>query len=64
MSNLSIQWIMRSNEDFGKRVVILGDKIAVVSAFTKGRSSSRALKAPCQRAAAYELAEIFHLYHF
>lgn len=36
--------------------MILGDNLAVVSAFTKERSSSAALQAPCQRAAAYELA--------
>ena len=63
MSNLALEWVTISEGAFGKRIVILGDNVAVVSAFTKGRSSSSALQAPCKRAAAYELAADLHLYH-
>ena len=38
MSNLALEWVTRSEGAFGKRIVILGDNVAVVSAFTKGRS--------------------------
>ena len=63
MSNLALEWVTRSEGAFGKRIVILGDNVAVVSAFTKGRSSSSALQAPCKRAEAYDLAADLHLYH-
>lgn len=63
ISNLALERITRSTEAFYKRVVILGDNLAVVSAFTKGRPSSGALKAPCQRTVAYKLSADLHLYH-
>lgn len=63
MSNLALEWITRSTDAFGKRVVIFGDNQAVVPAFTKRRSSTGALEELCQRAFAHEIVTVLHLYH-
>lgn len=49
-----MEWISRSDALRGRRVVLAGDNIPLLSAFTKGRSSSQAIQAVCRRAAAYE----------
>ncbi len=47
-----VQWILRSRQRFGHRVVVLVDSKVVIGAVTKGRSSSPALNTLLRRLAA------------
>lgn len=48
-------WLAKSPEAFGRRVLLLSDSMAAGGAAAKGRSSSRLLRRPLQRMAAWQL---------
>lgn len=63
MSNKALEWVTRSQESCGERIIMIGDNVAVISALTKRRSSRTNLQAPFRLTAAYELATDIHIYH-
>lgn len=62
MACQSLEWASREAGGVAKRLVILGDNVAVNAAMARGRSSSRALRIWCRRAAAYEIIQDWHVY--
>ena len=53
---LYLEWLLRSTQRHGRRVVILNDSKVMIGALEKGRSSARRINAICRRAAALMLA--------
>lgn len=62
MACASLEWLSRIARFNAKRLVLLGDNLAVLCALSKGRSSSLGLRGCCRRAAAYEVSLYCHAY--
>ena len=52
----AVRWFTRNTENLQKRILIMSDSAAVISAVTKGQSSNSRFNRLCQRVASIALA--------